>query len=296
MTGEIKTNKKTIWIVSIIILIIIGFFILSDKNDVSNSETMLTDEIGSEKGDIAHDFSLTTIEGNVVKLSDFKGKYVLFASMATWCTPCQIEAQNVKRAQDNFEHIPLLVMQIDVDPRETNQDLINFRKTFGKEDWIMGFDNGSITQLYNIKTFDTTLVINPEGKIIYRDNGFPIDTKTLEDLIIKGESSDLVLDSTHEHADISIVFGNEKVDFSQDKYQLRSSFVHFEEGNGEKIHVHAKGVTLRYVFETLGWEIENDCITAYSEKYCDGKIIVNGEESDLEHELKDDEKIEVEYK
>ena len=135
----------------------------------------------------APDFSLTTIEGKIVKLSDFRGKYVLFASMATWCTPCRIEANNVRRAQENFQDLPLAVMQIDVDPKETKQDLIRFRKEYGKENWIMGFDDGTIAKLYDIRTFDTTLLIDPNGKIVYRDNGFPMDTKTLEDLIIKGE-------------------------------------------------------------------------------------------------------------
>jgi len=293
---ELKIKKKTLWTILIIVLVSIGFFILNNSGNSSNKNFTFSGEIGSDLGDIAPDFSLSTVEEDVVKLSDFRGKYVLFASMATWCTPCQIEANNVRRAQENLEGSQLVVMQIDVDPRETNNDLEKFRKEFGQDNWIMGFDDGSIAQLYNIRTFDTTLLVNPEGKIIYRDNGFPIDTKTLEDLIVKGESTDLVLGSIHEHANISVMFGGEKVDFSNDQYQLKSSFVHFEDKDGKSVHVHAKGITLRYLFETLRWVVDDDCIVTDFGKYCDAEITVNGEKAGVEHEIKDDEKIKVEYK
>lgn len=274
-------------------LFLIGVLVL---NGCTRGGINITAAANNENLQQAPDFSLTTIEGKTVKLSDFRGKYVLFASMATWCIPCRIEADNVRRAQENFEDNPLVVMQIDVDPKETKQDLIRFRNELGREDWIMGFDDGTIVNLYNIRSFDTTLLIDPKGNIIYRDNGWPIDTKTLEDLIIKGESSSLILGSTHEHADISVILGGVNVDFSQNKYQLRSSFVHFENRDGKEVHVHAKGVTLQYLFETLEWEIDNDCIVADLGKFCSEEITVDGEKSDVKHEIKDNEKIKVEYK
>jgi peroxiredoxin len=178
--------NKTSALIVVIFLLISVFFVMNFGKGVRKNQEPL--EEGITEGKLAKDFALTTIEGNVVKLSDFRGKFVLFASMATWCVPCRIEAQNVKKLQENFENLPLVVMQIDVDPRETKQDLINFRKEYGKQDWIMGFDNGSIAQLYNIRSFDTTLIVNQEGKIVYRDNGYPIDIKTLEDVIVKGKS------------------------------------------------------------------------------------------------------------
>jgi len=248
--------------------------------------------VGITEGFTASDFTLVDIEGKTHKLSDFRGKYVLFASMATWCTPCRIEAENVRRAQDNFPHLPLVVMQIDVDPRESAQDLIRFREEFGREDWIMGFDDESISRLYDIRTFDTTVIVDPDGKIIYRDNGFPIDTKTLEDLIVKGESSQLVLGSTHEHATITVILGGKTVDFSQDKYQLRSSFVHFEGGDGREVHVHAKGVTIGYLLESLGWEIESCLKTDFGE-YCNVSVNMNGKDADLDHEIREGDDIEV---
>jgi thiol-disulfide isomerase/thioredoxin len=289
--------KKSHVIIGILAIFAVAVFFIVQKGaeEPPVPEVGLNAKEGTEKGKLAKDFSLTTIERNVAKLSDYKGKYVLFASMATWCTPCQIEAQNVKKAQENFEHLPLTVMQIDVDQRETAQDLERFRQQFGKEDWVMGIDDGSITRLYNIRSFDTTLIVDPEGVIVYRDNGFPIDTKTLEALIIKGESSSLILGSTHEHANISVILGGKEIDFSQPKYQLRSSFVHFEGGGGREVHVHAEGVTLKYLLESLGWETAEGCLKTDTGTYCSGSVVANGNHSDINHEIKESENISVEY-
>lgn len=137
---------------------------------------------GITVGNKAKDFPLQTIERETVRLSDLRGRYVLFASMATWCTPCQIEARNARAFQ--LENPGMLrVIQYGIDPRETNQDLQAFKNSFGGEDWIMGFDDGTITSLYNVRTFDTTIVVNPEGRIIYRDDGWPIDVATLKGLV-----------------------------------------------------------------------------------------------------------------
>src|SRR3989338_3067686 len=52
------------------------------------------------------------------------------------------------------------------------------------------------------------------------------------------------LGSTHEHADLKIYVDSIPVDLSQQKYQLKSKFIHVEDGDGDVIHKHAKGVTL----------------------------------------------------
>ena len=91
------------------------------------------------------------------------------------------------------------------------------------------------------------------------------------------------LRSTHIHADVKVYINGNAVDFSQRKYQLASRFIHFEENNGDVVHVHATGLTIGHLFNSLGIDFNNNCITI-EKAYCNEKdktlkIYVNGQKS-----------------
>ena len=66
------------------------------------------------------------------------------------------------------------------------------------------------------------------------------------------------LGGEHEHASLLVRIFGDKFDFSVPSYQIKSSWIHFEESDGTTIHRHASGVTLGYLFDSLniivGWE------------------------------------------
>lgn len=87
--------------------------------------------------------------------------------------------------------------------------------------------------------------------------------------------------SIHEHGTMEVVVNGERIDFSQDQYQLEDKAFHFESGNGERWHVHAEGVTLEYALETLGIGVTNETLvfdgTTYDRSQGDTVIYeVNG--------------------
>jgi len=88
--------------------------------------------------------------------------------------------------------------------------------------------------------------------------------------------------STHIHMDIKVYLDGVPVNFGDQKYQLRAQQVHFESGDGDVFHVHATGVTLGYLFETLGGRLSETCISLDGVTKCnDGtktlKFYVNGQ-------------------
>ena len=109
--------KKSIFIT--IVLVMLGWavyeFIFSSNEQSSEGEDKITaipendsiennaveveesDEIGTKKGELAPDFELTTLDGEQVKLSDYKGERVMLNFWATWCPPCRAEMPDMEK-------------------------------------------------------------------------------------------------------------------------------------------------------------------------------------------------------
>ena len=90
------------------------------------------------------------------------------------------------------------------------------------------------------------------------------------------------LGSAHIHADIKTYVSGNPIDFSLQKYQLQDKMVHFEDKDGNVVHIHATGITLGYIFKTLKLSIDNNCLTLDTgNKYC------NNENAELKVFVKD---------
>ena len=66
------------------------------------------------------------------------------------------------------------------------------------------------------------------------------------------------LGDEHEHASVLVRIFGDKFDFAVPSYQIKNSWIHFEDSDGTTIHRHSSGVTLGYLFDSLniivGWE------------------------------------------
>ena len=67
------------------------------------------------------------------------------------------------------------------------------------------------------------------------------------------------LGDEHEHASVLVRIFGDRFDFSVPSYQIKSSWIHFEESDGTTIHRHSSGVTLGYLFGSLGFTSTDDC-------------------------------------
>ena len=78
-----------------------------------------------------------------------------------------------------------------------------------------------------------------------------------------------ILGNEHIHASILVKTHGDKFDFSSPAFQIKSSWIHFEGQDGDTIHRHSTGVTLGYLFETLGITVNDECyILPNTEIFC----------------------------
>jgi peroxiredoxin len=82
-----------------------------------NSSTQAPVKTVTAIGRPAPDFSLPNLDNDKVKLSEFKGKVVLFNIWATWCPPCVEEMPSMEKLYQTFkgEGLEILAVSIDTD-------------------------------------------------------------------------------------------------------------------------------------------------------------------------------------
>ena len=120
-----------------------------------------------EIGSIAPNFSLPDPDGRLIHLSDFRGKYIFLDFWGSWCLPCRKENPELVKVYNQFKGQDFEILGIAFDKKKDKW--IDAIESDGLE-WpqvsdLKYFDSEMIG-LYNIVNVPTTMLLNPEGKII----------------------------------------------------------------------------------------------------------------------------------
>jgi thiol-disulfide isomerase/thioredoxin len=117
------------------------------------------------------------VSGEDISLEKYKGKYVFIDFWGTWCTPCVQEIPNIKKAYKALDTNKIAFLSIAYDSPERVKEFIAKEKI----EWpqiVNTSANDAIIKVYNIDSYPTTLLINPEGKIIAKNlRGDKLDKK-----------------------------------------------------------------------------------------------------------------------
>ena len=82
-----------------------------------------------------------------------------------------------------------------------------------------------------------------------------------------------LLNDEHAHTSILVRIFGDKFDFTSPAFQIKSSWIHFEGQDGDTIHRHSTGVTLGYLFGTLGLTVDDECFV-----FPDGRQFCNNDD------------------
>lgn len=121
-------------------------------------------------GSIAPDFRQRDTFDRDVKLSSFRGKYVLIDFWASWCKPCRAENPALLRTFLKFKDRNFTILSVSLDNSKSN-----WLKAIHKDHlaWThvsdLKFWKNDVALLYGVKTVPQNYLISPEGKIIGRN-------------------------------------------------------------------------------------------------------------------------------
>lgn len=151
---------------------------LYDKLDASAKQTEAGKKLAqtldilkkSVIGSQMADFVQADTSGRPVKLSSFRGKYVLVDFWASWCGPCRAENPNVLKVYDAYKDKGFTVLGISLDDKAANwkKAIRDDKMPWTQLSDLKGWKN-EISTSYGIQGIPSNLLIDPTGKIIAKD-------------------------------------------------------------------------------------------------------------------------------
>ena len=117
----------------------------------------------AQVGQAAPDFSLRTLSGEQVQLSQLRGKVVLVNFWASWCVPCREEAPNLEQAWRRYKDQGFVLLGVDI--QESPSAAQGFVNEFNLSFPVPMDTDGKVSEKYLIDRLGipTSYFIDKEG-------------------------------------------------------------------------------------------------------------------------------------
>ena len=123
---------------------------------------------GIVEGTEAPEFELADVDGNIVSLSDYKGKVIYLDFWATWCRPCTrlLPAHQKLQKQFKDDNVAFVYVSMDRNANKWRDYLAN-----GSFPGKHLFANKKMVKKYNVESLPYSVLIDADGKIVWQHTG-----------------------------------------------------------------------------------------------------------------------------
>jgi peroxiredoxin len=191
----LNKNLLSIAILALAVVILVVNIWKPDRTDSEKKTTEPTEEVtGKEdipgaklsslrEGAEAPDFELTTLQGETVKLSDYRGKQkVILNFWATWCPPCKAEMPHMQKFYEENKDKGVEILAVNLTNMDKGvEDVKTFVKEYGLTFPIPLDEEGTAGTTYQAFTIPTSYILDENGVITKKIVG-PMDEKMMKEL------------------------------------------------------------------------------------------------------------------
>jgi peroxiredoxin len=147
----------------------------NEENQTSQNTNPITEDtsaanldnptVGLEAGNLAPDFTLETLDGKTVRLSDYRGKTILLNFWATWCPPCRSEMPDMQKFYED-EDVEILAVNL-TQQEASMEDVKSFVEEYGLTFPVLLDQNLQVATDYGIQVIPSSFMIDKNGIIQY---------------------------------------------------------------------------------------------------------------------------------
>ncbi|MFQ5543579.1 MAG: peroxiredoxin family protein [Nitrospiria bacterium] len=121
----------------------------------------------------ASDFTVKSLSGKNIKLSEQRGRVVILNFWATWCTPCKKELPYFNDLYGKYKTVGLEILGVNID--KTTAEARRMSNAFAISFPVLLDPSGKVSDLYGIRSMPTTYVIGKGGMVRHIHWGFGPD-------------------------------------------------------------------------------------------------------------------------
>lgn len=153
--------------IKLIMMVILLISCTKESNKVENGGDLFIKEqiVKIDKVIDAPSFTLESIDGGEVSLSDYKGKVLFINFWASWCGPCVYEMPAIARLHSSFasdDEVEILLINLGED-RSTVE---NFLKDGGYSIPTLLDRDNSVGLSYGVRSIPTTVILDKSGRLV----------------------------------------------------------------------------------------------------------------------------------
>jgi peroxiredoxin len=186
-------KKNSIVIVILLGLVMWGVYDTKQKHDAREASLARSEQVneldessltvGINQGNIAPEFELQTLDGERVKLSDFRGKKVIVNMWATWCPPCRAEMPDMQKFYDEYKDENVSILAVNMTTSEKSIDDVSaFLDEFGITFPVVLDQQNEVAEVYQAYALPSSYIIDSNGIIQQKITG-PMNYEMMEQMI-----------------------------------------------------------------------------------------------------------------